>query len=128
MDELKDIIERSRIGFLTRVEFEKVSEGRYFQKEKIIMGSGFDQFYVILLPNAESPIHNHTEDRIEETHLLLYGSGKFEIYDDKGDVIRELELKRGEFHEVFSNRERHPNHKFIAGPEGSICLALERHY
>lgn len=125
MNILTEMIRKSGLNFLKSIEFEERSPGRFFQKEKIDLENGMKQFYVILGPNIESPIHNHKGEEMDETHLLLYGSGKFIIY---GDNERELELEIGKFHPIFSTQTSTPNHKYIAGSEGSICLALERHY
>ena len=124
MSILTEIIEESKLDFLKNIEFEEKTPGRYFQKEKINLGNGYKQFYVVLGPNIESPIHNHKGENMVETHLLLYGSGKFIIYEDS---LRELKLKLGDFHEIFSTESTCPDHKYIAGSKGSVCLALEKH-
>lgn len=129
MDTIAEMIGRSGLDFLKNIEFEEKSEGRFFQKEKIDLGNGLRHFYVILCPNVESPIHNHQGENMDETHLLLYGSGKFVIYGGGSSGGQsELELEIGKFHPIFSTQTSTPNHKYIAGPNGSICLALERHY
>jgi len=125
---VKEIIAKPELSFLNGIEFEEKTPGRFFQKEKVDMGNGFKQFIVILGPNIESPIHNHTGQNMAETHLLLYGEGKFIIYNEDGSVNGVLNLKQGEFHETFSDEKVSPNHKYIAGPKGSITLALEKHY
>ena len=125
MDMIAEMIRKSGLDFLKNIEFEEMGKGRFFQKEKIYLGKGLRQFYVILGPNVESPIHNHQGENMDEIHLLLYGSGKFVIY---GDIERVIELEIGKFHPIFSTQTSTPNHKYIAGSDGSICLALERHY
>ena len=118
------IIKKSGLLFLKNIEFEEKTLGRYFQKNKIDIGNGLKYFYVLLGPNTESPVHNHKNEDMEETHLLLFGSGKFIIY---GEEEKEINLELGKFHRVFSTFDNAPNHKYIAGPEGSITLALEKH-
>ncbi|MEE9525437.1 MAG: hypothetical protein V3V78_02405 [Candidatus Woesearchaeota archaeon] len=125
MDMLIEMIAKSRLDFLKDIEFEEITSGRFFQKDKIDLGNGLKQFYVILGPNVESPIHNHKGENMDEKHLLLYGSGKFIIYEANE---KELELEKGVFHPIFSTQTYSPDHKYIAGKEGSICLVLERHY
>ncbi|HLX55126.1 MAG TPA: hypothetical protein VKR58_14365, partial [Aquella sp.] len=107
-------------------DFEEKTPGRFFQKEKVELGEGFKQFIVIHCPSNESPIHNHQDDNMLETHLLIWGSGKFVIYD-KGKPIKELPLIKGKFHEIFSNIQNNPDHKYVTGAEGSVTLALEKH-
>jgi hypothetical protein len=124
---LEEMIEKSGLHFLRNAEFTEMTKGRYFQKEKRDIGSAFKQFYVILGANIESPVHNHKGADMLETHLLLYGSGKLVIYDKEGEVQEELELCRGEFHRIFSTKSETPNHKYVAGPDGSILLAFEMH-
>lgn len=119
---IKKIIKKSGLDFLEEVDFEEKSKGRFFQKEKTEMGN-LKFFYVILGPNVESPVHNHKGENMEEAHLLLYGSGKFIIYPEE----KELKLKKGKFHPIFSSKDHTPDHKYVAGPEGSVCLALEIH-
>lgn len=122
---ITQLIKKSGLTFLENLEFEEKNKGRFFQKDKIDLGNRLKYFYVILGPNVESPIHNHKGENVDETHLLLYGSGKFVIYDD---TERELKLEIGKFHPIFSTINSFPNHKYVAGSEGSIVLALERHY
>ena len=124
MTQLFNIISRSKLGFLKKIEFTEITPGRFFQKTKIDLGNGWKQFFVILGPNIESPMHNHENQNMEETHMLLYGSGKFVIYD-KDSKQKELILSPGEFHEIFSTFNNSPNHKYIAGPKGSVTLTLE---
>jgi len=128
MNQLELLIAESGLDFLKEIEFIEKSPGRYFQKEKIGLENGMRQFYVILAPNAQSPIHNHIGENMDETHILIHGSGKFLIYDNEGNIKKELELKKGEFHPIFSTPSESPNHRYIAGPKGSITLALERQY
>ena len=125
---IKEIIAKSRIDFLNSLYFEEKTPGRFFQKEKVDLGEGFKKFIVILGPNMESPIHDHIGQRMTETHLLLYGEGKFIIYNKDGSINREVHLKKDQFHEIFSTSENSPKHKYVAGHEGSITLALEKHY
>jgi len=124
---VQGMIKKSGLDFLKDVEFERVTKGRFFEKEKTDMGNGLRQFFVILGPHIESPIHHHRGQGVAETHLLLYGSGTFIIYDKKGHVEREMKLERGIFHRIFSNAAFSPDHKYVAGPDGSIVLALEKY-
>jgi len=126
--DISNIIQKSGLNFLKNIEFEEITKGRYFQKEKINLGNSLKQFYVILAPNIESPIHTHKGQNIEETHLLLYGSGKFIIYDLHNNPEHEIVLFKGQFHKIFSAPEFTPLHKYVAGSEGSITLALEKNY
>jgi hypothetical protein len=128
MSVLSKMIEQSGLNFLNNIEFEEKSPGRFFQRKKIELGSGIKQFYVILGPYAESPVHNHSGENMDETHLLLCGSGKFIIYNEHGEIAEEMKLELGKFHKKFSTAISSPNHKYIAGPEGSICLASEKYY
>ena len=121
--DLEKIISESGLNFLKNIDFEEKTPGRFFQKEKIDLGNGWRQFYVILLPNVESPTHNHSKERFIETHLLLFGEGKFIIY--KEHTKQEVNLEVGKFHKVFSDLKNNPKHKYIAGKQGSITLALE---
>lgn len=121
---MDEIIESSGLYFLKDIGFEERTENRFFQKYPLILNNEA-RFLVILGPSVESPVHNHAKENMTETHLLFYGSGRFEIYDDKGEVKRKVKLQRGRFHEPFSTPEHSPQHKYVAGPEGSICLALE---
>ena len=123
----EELIKKSGLSFLKGIDFEEQTPGRFFQKEKLNLGQGFRQFYVILGPNIESPIHNHAGQNMSETHMLLYGEGKFIIYDDKGRENQQLVLDKGKFHQIFSTTTKSPDHKYIAGPEGSITLALEKY-
>ena len=86
------------------------------------------QFFVVLEPNVESPVHNHKGQNMEETHLLLYGSGKFIVYDENNKPKREIVCEKGKLHEIFSTVTETPNHKYVAGPEGSIAMAFEKKY
>ncbi len=123
---LEGFVNNLKLDFLQNIEFIEVTPGRFFQKEKIDLGNGYKQFFVVLGPNIESPIHNHKGQKMEETHLLLYGSGKFLIY--RGGGIEEIILEKGKFHKIFSDQANCPDHKYIAGKEGSITLALEKYY
>jgi hypothetical protein len=58
---------------------------------------------------------------------LLYGSGEFIVFDKEGKVEEAPELCKGEFHRIFSTNSATPNHKYVAGPDGSILLAFEKH-
>ena len=58
---VSDMITESGLDFLNTVAFEQITKGRFFQREKIDLGHGRKQFYVILGPNIESPIHDHVE-------------------------------------------------------------------
>jgi len=123
---LDDMVRKSGLLFLEGIRFDEVSKGRFFSPMEDL-GNGWRQFYVVLEPSVEGPIHNHAGQRMEETHLLLYGSGKFIVYDC--DVPkREIVLVLGRFHEVFSTATQTPDHKYVAGADGSITLALEKHY
>ncbi|MCC6447446.1 MAG: hypothetical protein IT215_02020 [Chitinophagaceae bacterium] len=126
MNLLNKIIEDSKLNFLNNIEFIEKTPGRYFQKNKTLISDNEYQFYVVLGPNVESPIHNHVGQNMEETHKLLYGSGKFIIYRDNGKT-EQLELKLNEFHPIFSDMQNTPDHKYIAGPKGSVTLALEKY-
>ena len=121
----EEIINKSGLDFLRDINFVEKSEGRFFQKRKEDLGEGLKQFYVILLPRVESPVHDHKNENMMETHLLLYGSGRFVVY---GGNERILKLKKGKFHPVFTTPNFSPRHKYIAGQKGSICLVLEKHY
>lgn len=127
MSVLEEMIAESGLEFLSRIDFEEPTPGRFFQKRKVNIGNGLVQFYVVLGPNIESPVHNHAGQNMTETHLLLHGSGEFVIYDQQGEPEREVELVRGIFHEKFSTATQTPDHKYIAGPQGSICLASEEY-
>jgi len=127
MTVLEEMIESSEMVFLRGLKFEEVSPGRHFS-QKIDLGNGWTQFYVVLGPNAESPVHNHAGENMEETHVLQYGAGSFFIYDGTGEISRVIILKKGEPHEIFSTPSETPNHKYVAGPKGSITIALEHHY
>jgi hypothetical protein len=122
---LEEFIKKSGLLFLLEIEFSEKTEGRFFQKQKKELKDGGKCFYVVLLPNVESPVHNHAGQNMSETHQLLFGSGKFVVYDADGK--REIELERNIPHPVFSTPEHSPDHKYVAGPEGSIVLALEQY-
>jgi hypothetical protein len=120
------MIGASGLKFLEDVAFDERTPGRYFQREKTDVGHGFRQFYVILAPGVESPVHDHVGDTMTETHLLLYGGGKFILYDEEGGETETVPLEIGTFHPIFSTQEETPKHKYVADPElGSITLALE---
>ena len=121
--DLEKIIDDSGFKFLKNITFEEVTPGRFFQKEKIDLGNGLRYFYVILMPNIESPIHDHSKEKIIETHQLLFGDGKFIIYENNNK--QEINLELDNFHKVFSNFENTPKHKYVAGKKGSITLAIE---
>jgi hypothetical protein len=105
--------------------FRQVTQGRYFSERKHC--DNIAEFYVVLEPNVKGPVHNHAGQNIEETHVLLYGSGKFIIYRD-GLPVRELPLEQGVPHEIFSTPKEAPDHQFVAGPEGAVLMAFEKHY
>lgn len=126
MDKLQEIIRKSNLDFLKDINFAEITPGRFFQKEKIDLGGGLRQFIVVLAPGVESPVHNHAGQNMEETHMLLWGSGKFLIYEN--GVVKELILEKGKFHKIFTTPSYAPDHKYVAGPEGSITIALEKHY
>lgn len=121
---LENILDKSGLDYLHKEDFEEKTPGRFFQKEKVDLGNGLKQFIVVLGPNIKSPIHNHQGENLTETHLLLWGSGRFIIYEDGEES--ELILEKGKFHEIFTTPLKNPDHKYIAGPEGSITLALEK--
>lgn len=123
---IEDIIKKSKLDFLNEIKFVEKTPGRFFQEQKTDIGNGWYQFYVILGPNIESPIHNHNGQNMEETHMLLWGSGKFIIYSPQKET--ELILRKNEFHKIFSTKNITPDHKYVAGQEGSVTLALEKHY
>jgi hypothetical protein len=125
---LESIIEKSGLDFLRRIEFEQVTPGRYFQKEKTDIGNGCKMFFVVLGPNVESPVHNHAGQNMEETHLLLYGSGKFILYVDKNRPLKKFVLEEGKFHKPFSTKSETPDHQYVAGSRGSITLAIESYF
>jgi hypothetical protein len=125
MNDLQKMIGASGMSFLSNIEFEEKSPGRFFQKRKISLNDRSESFYVVLCPGVESPVHNHTGEELEETHVLLYGSGKFIIYNNEGSE-RELVLEKRVFHPIFSTAFYSPDHKYIAGSDGSICIAFER--
>ncbi len=125
MNILKKILSKAHLDFLQKIAFTEITPGRFFQKEKIDLGNGYKQFFVVLGPNVESPVHNHKGQNMEETHLLFYGSGKFIVY---GEEIEEVNLEMSKFHKIFNTKDKTPDHKYIAGPQGSITLALEKYY
>ncbi|NTV40743.1 MAG: hypothetical protein HGA61_00510 [Candidatus Moranbacteria bacterium] len=126
MNTLKEILEKSRLSFLDADDFEERTPGRFFQKKKIQISERIQQFYVVLAPGIESPVHDHKGECLTEMHLLLYGGGKFEIFDDSGNIVRTVELEIGTFHPIFSTPTQTPKHKYVADLNlGSITLALE---
>ena len=123
MEGLEDIINRFGRGEeLSENDFEEITPGRWFEKKRRVQ-EGVYEFFVVLGPNKESPVHNHKGEDMAETHQLREGSGKFEIYDKNGEITEVLELVQGVFHKIFSTADTTPDHKYIAGPMGSICLA-----
>lgn len=125
MDMLETMLIEAGITFLGPSDFEERTPGRYFQKRQTDLGYGFRQFYVVLGPGVESPIHDHVGERLTETHLLLYGGGTFLLYDEDGKESGVMVLERGRFHPIFSTPDTTPRHKYVADPEmGSVTLAL----
>jgi len=105
--------------------FRQVTPGRYFSERKHC--DSITEFYVVLEPNVKGPVHNHAGQNMEETHVLLYGAGRFVIYKD-GKPARELPLEIGVPHEIFSTPKETPDHQLVAGPEGAVLMAFEKHY
>jgi len=124
---LESLIEKSGHLYLKKLEFNELTPGRFFSKRVIDFGNGWKHFFVVLGPNVESPIHNHSGQNMAETHYLIYGSGKFIVYGDNKPKL-EIVLQKGRLHEIFSTPHFTPNHKYVAGPEGSITMAFEKHY
>ena len=124
MDILRAMLEEPELSYLRDFEFQKMGEGRYFERNREIHNRE-SEFFVVLGPNSESPIHNHKGGNFSETHILRYGSGKFFIYDSKGIVMEEMVLRYDEKHPIFSTPEYSPNHKFVAGPWGCVLHAFE---
>jgi len=123
---LEKLIRRSGLDFLMNLQLSEKTPGRIFSEK--FGGGKIRFFYVVLLPGVESPIHNHAGENMDETHMLLHGSGRFYVYNQEGEMEQKINLRKGRFHGVFSTREFTPNHKYVAGPEGSVTLALERYY
>ncbi|MEI6731773.1 MAG: hypothetical protein WCK90_03780 [archaeon] len=123
---LQKLITEAKMPYLANLQWNEETLGRHFSEKRSPM-KNIRTFWAALEPNVNSPIHNHRLDFMCETHILVHGSGKFIIYDPDGKSARNIQLIKGIPHEVFSNYIIHPDHQYIAGEEGSICLAFEYH-
>lgn len=76
--------------------------------------SAFEVYQVELPANAETVLHSHTHDQVEDTYAFLRGSGWLVVDDER------VPVRPGQFAAVGIDSQR----QVRAGPDGLVLIAI----